>query len=120
MILIWDNGESYSDHSIYFVDMGNISKEQAEERVEWIIKNLNDYHRDAEPVAIMETIVSWRGGFILWDEFVDRWVDMTKAHDFECEKYKAAYNMNYQSNFKMSYEEYKKAICNCGITKKIC
>ncbi len=118
MILIWDNGESYSDHRIYFVDMGDISKECAEERVAWVRRNcVRGYHRDSEAVAIVEAAIWWKGELMKWNEFVETWVDATLSHDYGCPKLSAAIQQTSYYN-KMTYEEYSKIICSCGTSEK--
>ncbi len=77
MIIIWDNGGSYSDHSIHFVDVGE--GEEAGMRVVWV--NLPS-HGNGFVAGVVQVLAWYKGKRESWET----WVREYAPHEATCER----------------------------------
>jgi hypothetical protein len=88
MIIIWDNGRSYSDHGLYFLDIENLPEDQ-------VVEALKTIHEEGEIIGTVERI-DWRdsratgklAAFVTPGIFFDAWAesDFTGSYRGEAPK----------------------------------
>lgn len=123
MILIWDNGAAYSDHSVYFVDLGEDPERQFQ-RVEW----LKTKPHGGEIVGLVE-VIEWRadgdseGATVPWSSFARDYGEHSDACIITLKRaaWKAMrrptfdeQQSGYWKLWDKAYEEADTALCNCG------